>query len=146
MGKFKGLITVESEERKKQFELAKEDKIHKLKRALDALSMKIKKEPCKIDSGKLQTQEGKAKFKNQMEKLGVGHLNIQKYIAVVDHTERLRQMLLREKKCMVRVYLLEGLGMVSRDSGSDSDPYCIVKLGKKKYNERENYQEDEPDP
>ena len=42
--------------------------------------------------------------------------------------------------------MLNGSSMVSRDNGSDSDPYLILKLGKKTFNERENYQEDEPDP
>lgn len=81
-----------------------------------------------------------------MEKLGVGHLMIEQYIAKQDHTENLRRMLLKETKCIVRVYVLNAANLVSRDSGSDSDPYLIMRIGKKKYNERENYQEDEPDP
>jgi len=146
MGKFKGLITVDSDSRRNAFDLDKVDKLAKLKRVLNDLSKKRTGKDIKIDERKLQTQEGRVKFHYAMEKLGVGYLNIQQYIAVVDHTENLRRMLLKETKCIVRVYMLDGINMVSRDSGSDSDPYLIVKLGKKAFNERENYQEDEPDP
>jgi Ca2+-dependent lipid-binding protein len=90
--------------------------------------------------------EGRVKFNQIMEKLGVGDLGIANILAKQDFTEHLRRMLLVESKCIVRVYMLNGINMVSKDSGSDSDPYLIVKLGKKKFNERENYEEDQPDP
>jgi len=146
MGKFKGLITVDSKQRMEEFEIAKQEKLAEVKRVLGQLSWKVKNKELKIDSQKLQTQEGRVKFHFMMEKLGVGHLNIQEYLSKQDHNENLRRMLLKETKCIVRCYVLNAANLVSRDSGSDSDPYLIMRLGKKKYNERENYQEDEPDP
>ena len=48
---------------------------------------------------------------------------------------------------MVRIYIVSAFGLVSRDNGSNSDPFCILKLGDKKtYNERANYIDDEPNP
>jgi len=49
-------------------------------------------------------------------------------------------------KCMVRVYIIEGFDLAQRDVGSFSDPYLKIECGKTKYNERENYIMDEPNP
>lgn len=51
-----------------------------------------------------------------------------------------------QTKCVVRVYIIDGFNLSSRDNGSDSDPYLLVKCGNKTYNEREFYQSDEPNP
>ena len=48
--------------------------------------------------------------------------------------------------CLVRLYLLEGFDFASRDMGSFSDPYMIVKCGKTVHNMRDKYQLDEPNP
>jgi len=36
--------------------------------------------------------------------------------------------------------------LASRDVGSDSDTYAIIKCGDNVFDERENYQDDEPNP
>jgi hypothetical protein len=36
--------------------------------------------------------------------------------------------------------------LASRDIGSHSDPYIVVRCGDKEFNERDSYQVDEPDP
>lgn len=46
----------------------------------------------------------------------------------------------------MRVYIINAYDLSSRDNGSFSDPYLLVKLGKKEYNERDNYQLDNPNP
>jgi len=51
-----------------------------------------------------------------------------------------------QTKCVVRVYIIDAFNLSSRDNGGDSDPYLIVKLGNKTFNDRSNYQEDEPNP
>jgi len=51
-----------------------------------------------------------------------------------------------QSKCTVRVYLIDAFNLSSRDNGSASDPYAIVSLGNKVYNERDNYQTDQPNP
>ena len=42
--------------------------------------------------------------------------------------------------------MISGYDLSSRDNGSDSDPYLNIALGKKVYNERSIYIEDEPNP
>ena len=42
--------------------------------------------------------------------------------------------------------MIEGFNFAQKDMFSPSDPYLVVKMGSKEYNERENYQLDTPDP
>jgi hypothetical protein len=42
--------------------------------------------------------------------------------------------------------MLSAYSLASRDTDSPSDPYLIVSLGSKIYNERDKYQEDNADP
>jgi len=42
--------------------------------------------------------------------------------------------------------MINAFDLASRDNGSFSDPYLIVSLGNKTYNERANYLLDEPNP
>ena len=46
----------------------------------------------------------------------------------------------------MRLYLLEGFDFSSRDIGSFSDPYIVVKCGNMKFDKRDNYFVDEPNP
>ena len=36
--------------------------------------------------------------------------------------------------------------MSSRDNGGESDPYLLLSVGNKIYNDRDNYQSDQPNP
>lgn len=42
--------------------------------------------------------------------------------------------------------MIEGFNFASRDLGGQSDPYLILSIGKKKFDERKNYQLNEPNP
>jgi Ca2+-dependent lipid-binding protein len=42
--------------------------------------------------------------------------------------------------------VISAFNLSSRDNGSESDPYLIVSCGNRTYNERKNYQSDEPNP
>ncbi len=81
-----------------------------------------------------------------MEKLGIRHLEITKHLANMDSEESLKRLLMGATKAIVRVYCISAYDLSSRDNGSDSDPYLLVSLGKKVYNDRDNYIEDEPNP
>jgi Ca2+-dependent lipid-binding protein len=54
--------------------------------------------------------------------------------------------MMNDTKCIVRLYVISAYNLSSRDNGSDSDPYLLLNLGNKVYNERENYQLDNPNP
>jgi hypothetical protein len=41
----------------------------------------------------------------------------------------MQRALLREKECVVRVYLIDAFGLQSRDIGSMSDPYAKASIG-----------------
>ena len=95
---------------------------------------------------KLDSAEGRMKFRIEMETLGVAHLEITKHLANMQASETLKRLLLGKNKCIVRLYVISAYDLSSRDNGSDSDPYLKISLGNKVYNERDNYIEDEPNP
>lgn len=47
--------------------------------------------------------------------------------------------LVNVKEMEVRLYLLEGFDFASRDMGGFSDPYIVVKCGKKIFSGKDNY-------
>jgi Ca2+-dependent lipid-binding protein len=85
-------------------------------------------------------------MKNSMEPLAVNHLHIVKKLADIESDIILKRMLLKTAKMVVRVYMIEGFELASRDIGGYSDPYLILKMGQKVFNERKNYILDEPNP
>ena len=56
--------------------------------------------------------------------------------------EEMTNRLLVKTQCVVRVYILDAFDLAQRDANSLSDPYLLVKLGKKTYGDPKNYQED----
>lgn len=113
---------------------------------MNTLSIKSTGNPLEINLSKLDTMEGRAKFDVSIEKLGVGHLNITKHLVNIESDETLKRMLMSKAKCIVRLYMINAYDLASRDNGSFSDPYLKIKCGKKEYNERSIYQNDNPNP
>lgn len=74
-------------------------------------------------------------MKESLEPLSVNHLNIVNILADIESDVILKRMLLKTAKMVVRVYMIEGFDLASRDMGGFSDPYLILKLGKKKYDD-----------
>jgi Ca2+-dependent lipid-binding protein len=74
-----------------------------------------------------------------MDKLGVGHLKISKYLAESDYYSNLKQLLMGQTQCIIRLYMISAYDLASRDNGGESDPYLVIKLGDKAYNDRANY-------
>jgi len=81
-----------------------------------------------------------------LEPLSVNHLKIVEKLADIESDVILKRMLLRKSKMIVRVYMIEGFDLASRDLGGFSDPYLILKLGRNKVDDRKNYVLDEPAP
>jgi hypothetical protein len=90
--------------------------------------------------------EGRHKFEMSIDALGINHLQITKHLADLESDETLKRLLLAKTKCIVRVYMISGYDLASRDNGGFSDPYLKLTLGTKTYNEREIYQLDNPNP
>ena len=67
-------------------------------------------------------------------------------MASLESDENLKRALLAQVKCTVRVYVIEAFDLASRDIGSPSDPYLYIQCNRKIFNERNNYQLDEPNP
>jgi len=86
------------------------------------------------------------RFEVELRKLDVAHLNITKHLANLESDVILKRQLMAQNKCIVRLYAISAFNLSSRDNGSASDPYLILKCNDKTYDERDNYQLDEPNP
>lgn len=146
VGKFKCLIDIESEREKKEHAEEEAQKLHDLKVKLNSLSLKKRGKPLDFNFDKLDSAEGKMKFRLQMENLGIAHLDITKFLSNMQTGEHLKRLLLGKNRCIVRLYVVSAYDLSSRDNGSDSDPYLCITLGNKTVNERDSYQLDEPNP
>ena len=58
----------------------------------------------------------------------------------------IKKQLLSKTQCVIQLYVLEGFDFASRDIGSFSDPYLLVRCGTREFSERDNYLLDEPNP
>ena len=139
-------MTVKSEQDKKDYDEKKKNLLHDLKVKLSSLSLSKTGKPLILNMEKMDTMEGRQKFEFEMESLGVAHLQITKRLADLESDETLKRLLMATTKCVVRVYIVDAFNLSSRDNGSESDPYLIVTCGNKTYNERQFYQNDEPNP
>ena len=113
---------------------------------MNTLSQNKIKKPFSLNMELLDTMEGRKKIEMELEKLDVAHLNITKCLGDLESDETLKRLLLSQSKCIVRVYIIDAFNLSSRDNGGDSDPYLVVGLGNKVYNDRDNYQTDQPNP
>lgn len=94
VGKFKGVVTVQSEKDKKVYQEKKADLIHNLKVKLNSLSLKRMNRPLEFNLDKLDTHEGRQKMEMELEKLGVSHLKITKHLADLESDVILNRLLL----------------------------------------------------
>ena len=90
--------------------------------------------------------EGRNEFRELMMDMRLRHLNIMKKVVDVQSDEIIKRLLIQECKCLVRLFVVSAYGLAQRDNDSDSDPFTIVKLGPKKYSDRENYKDNESCP
>lgn len=135
VGRFKAVIEVEDKEKKAAYLKKKADLIDELIENLKQLAKNRKINDFDLDLEKLETMEGRYQIKEQLDPLHVNHLNIVNILADIESDVILKRMLLKTQKCIVRIYMIEGFDLASRDIGGFSDPYLILKLGKKVFNE-----------
>jgi hypothetical protein len=99
-----------------------------------------------LDLKKLENMEGRRELEAQLKPLGVEKYHITKALADINSDVYLADWLLHVEKMVVRAYMISGYDMAKRDVASESDPYLIIAVGDKVYNERDNYQLDARDP
>lgn len=95
-----------------------------------------------FDFEKLETAEGRGKFNQIMDEIGLSHLKLASFLLESNFEDRLTKLMLTKTKTLVRIYVIEGFDFAQRDIGSYSDPYLKITCGKKTFNDRDNYQLD----
>lgn len=68
--------------------------MHNLKTKLNSLSLKKLGRPVEFNLEKLDSAEGRMKFRVQMESLGIAHLDITKHLANMQTADTLKRLLL----------------------------------------------------
>jgi hypothetical protein len=81
VGKFKGIVTVQSEEDLKNYKEVKNELSKELFRAVSNAAIKITGKPLIMDLSKLETAEGRMKFESQLDDISLGHLQICRHIS-----------------------------------------------------------------
>ena len=51
----------------------------------------------------------------------------------------MKRLLMGTTKTIVRLYMISAYDLASRDNGGESDPYLVVSIGDKKFNDRANF-------
>lgn len=146
VGYFKGIINIETNEDKAAYKQEKTEIIEKLKQHINNLSIKITGQPYQINTEALVSSMERKKFETQVRKLGLDHMDISDNLVNLNADDILRKALLQQTKCKIKVYMISGFDMSSRDNGSASDTYLTLECNGRKFNERDNYQLDEPNP
>jgi hypothetical protein len=74
-----------------------------------------------------------------MVNIGCGDLKITQHLANLESDVMLNRLLMLNTKTIVRVYVIGAFNLSSRDAGigNESDPYIIVSMGSKEFNERD---------
>lgn len=146
VGSFKGVVKVRNPDEKDDFLQRKKGKEDRVMQLLNQIHNKRFGKDIVVNVDDLETAEGKNEFLAMLHKMGCSHLKIVRFLVQTKYENMMSGLMQSETKCLARVYILEGFDFAQRDIGSASDPYVVVQCGKKKYNERENYQVDEPNP
>jgi len=99
-----------------------------------------------VDLLRLNDPIQKFHLEKNLRTIGLDHMEILRHLQKLQTDDNLKQLLLSETKCRIRLYMIEGIDLASRDIGSESDPYLFITCNGKTYNERKNWQLDEACP
>ncbi len=94
----------------------------------------------------VETSEAKANFEADCHKMGLKLPALTTFLESIAFGGMIKDLLKKQTDAVVHLYLLSGYDFASRDIGSPSDPYLIVTCGDTEINDRDNYQNDEPNP
>lgn len=147
VGKFKGSIEIVNNELKAEFESQREALLTKIFETLSRMyeSKTGTKKHFSLDC--VETSEDKAELEEDLSKMGLRQMpSLISFMEELAFTGMIKQLLTKKTEAIVHLYLIQGYEFASRDIGSPSDPYLIVRCGESEVNDCENYQNDEPNP
>lgn len=146
VGIFKGIVEVESRDDRRNYDILKAKLVDNLlkhvKKICDQYNEdKLEKDKLKLtlDINLLEDPLRRKQLKMDMRKLRIDHLHITRHLVNLHSDVIIKRQLMACNKCIIRVYMIEAFNLSSRDNGSPSDPYLILKCNNKTYDERSNY-------
>jgi hypothetical protein len=75
----------------------------------------------------LNSQEALERFKLKLEKMDINNPNLLEFLKDSSQDEVIKKQLLTQTNCKIQLYMLEAFDLASRDIGSFSDPYLIIR-------------------
>ena len=139
MGKFKGIVSVINKYREENYKIVRNTRLQILKQSLDELSDKVLGEPFEFDYHSLKTAEGKELFQAKLKQIGCDDLDLVKHFSQMNYSEELTRLMMLRTPCVIRVYILDADELPEKDVGGSVDPYIVLRLNGKVFNERDNY-------
>jgi len=99
-----------------------------------------------MDLDEITSSDDKQQLKHLLIQLEAHSENLMSFLLHASYDSLLQKQLSSSQDALIRLYMIEGFDLASRDLGSFSDPYLVVRCGKKVYSRRDKYQLDEPNP
>mmetsp|Transcript_3806 Transcript_3806/g.5093 ORF Transcript_3806/g.5093 Transcript_3806/m.5093 type:complete len:168 (+) Transcript_3806:475-978(+) len=95
----------------------------------------------------IDTSGDKANFVTECKRMELTCVpKLVKFLEDVRYAGEIKSLLSKNTEAIAHLYVIQGFDFASRDIGSPSDPYLIVTCGESVFNERDSYQDDEPNP
>ena len=139
MGMFKGIVSVINKLREQNYLTVRSTRLENLKQSLNELSEKILGQPFEFDYEDLITAEGRELFQAKLRQIACDDLKLLKHFCKMNYSQKLERTMMLHTPCVIRVYVLDADELPEKDVGGSVDPYIVVKLNGKVYNERDSY-------
>lgn len=94
----------------------------------------------------LETPENYSVLKKNIGLIGIKLPGLNTFLEEIAYSSMVKLALTRKTDAIVHLYLIQGFEFASRDIGSPSDPFLIIRCGDIEDNDEANYQNDEPNP
>ena len=141
VGSFKGRIRVYNDEEEKRYKAEKREKMERIMDLIKNIHFKTFKQPFELtlteilEAGAEETQ----KFLNKLGTMAIDDPQLLEFFKDEASEERITRQLLSQTQAAIQLYVLECFDLASRDIGSASDPYMVVRYGDQVQSDREHY-------
>lgn len=139
VGKFKGIIKVYNKDEDDNNKAQRKARYELIVKLIRDIYQKKKSEVMAYDFSLIESMEGRNKFNEMMNEIGLSHLHLGRFLNEWNSEDNINKLMLQKSKAIIRLYVIEGFNFSQRDIGSFSDPYLVITCGKKVYNERDKY-------